>query len=216
MRWIVVDQGGKRFMNEYPPAPQDTPHRPLAAFDPDIPGYPRIPCYLIFDEQARVEGPIAEPLGLRDHAYEWSKDNSREIEKGWIISASTLDELAARIKVDAVSLRETVSRWNRFVGEGSDPDFKRPTETMSAPIRTPPYYAMEAWPMVTNTQGGPEHDDRQRVINYAGEAVPRLYAAGELGSMFGHLYELGGNIGECISSGRIAGMNVAREEPLEG
>lgn len=215
MRWIVVDQGGKRFMNEYPPAPQDTSHRPLAAFDPDIPGYPRIPCYLIFDEQARVEGPIAEPLGLRDHAYEWSKDNCREIEKGWIMSASTIDELAVRIKVDAAHLRETVSRWNRFVAEGSDPDFKRPKETMAGPISTPPYYAMEAWPVITNTQGGPEHDERQRVINFAGEAVPRLYAAGELGSMFGHLYELGGNIGECISSGRIAGMNVAKEESLE-
>ena len=34
-RWIVVDQGGKRFMNEYPPAPQDTAHRALGAFNPD-------------------------------------------------------------------------------------------------------------------------------------------------------------------------------------
>jgi predicted oxidoreductase len=32
--------------------------------------------------------------------------------------------------------------------------------------------------------------------------------------MFGYLYELGGNLGECISSGRIAGKNVAEEKPL--
>lgn len=65
---------------------------------------------------------------------------------------------------------------------------------------------------MTNTQGGPEHDDRQRVLDYKREPVPGLYAVGELGSMFGHLYELGGNLGECISSGRIAGMNAAKEE----
>jgi hypothetical protein len=32
--------------------------------------------------------------------------------------------------------------------------------------------------------------------------------------MFGHLYELGGNLGGCISKGRIAGKNVAAEKPL--
>lgn len=215
MRWIVVDQGGKRFMDEYPPAPQDTPHRALGAFNPDVPGYPRIPCYLIFDEQARLAGPIAEPLGLREHAYEWSKDNSREIEKGWIIKAQTIEELAAKIKVPAANLRETVTRWNGFFSEGGDADFGRPIETMSAPIDTPPYYAMESWPQITNTQGGPEHDERQRVLNYKREPVPGLYAVGELGSMFGHLYELGGNLGECISSGRIAGMYAAQEVNAE-
>jgi len=212
MRWIVVDQAGRRFMNEYPPAPQDTSHRPLGCFDPDIPGYPRIPCYLIFDEQARLGGPISEPLGLREHAYEWSKDNSKEVEKGWIIAANTLDDLAVRIKVDASALKTTVSRWNQCVKEGKDTDFGRPKETMSGPIEAAPFYAMEAWPTITNTQGGPEHDEHQRVLNYEGKPVPRLYAAGELGSMFGHLYELGGNIGEAISSGRIAGWNAAREE----
>ena len=214
MRWIVVDQAGRRFMNEYPPAPQDTAHRPLGAFDPDIPGYSRIPCYLIFDERARLDGPIAEPLGLREHAYVWSKDNSRELEKGWILSAQTIGQLADRVKMDAGNLEETVRRWNRCVAAGADPDFKRPKETMSGPIDAPPYYAMEAWPIITNTQGGPEHDEKQRVIDYAGRPVGHLYAAGELGSMFGHLYELGGNLGECISSGRIAGMNLAGETPL--
>ncbi len=213
MRWIVVDQKGARFMNEYPPAPQDTSHRPLAYFDPDIPGYPRIPCHLIFDERARLEGPICKPMGLKEYCCDWSQDNSKEIEKGWIIAAPTLDDLAARIKVDSSVLKQTVNRWNMFVKEGNDTDFNRPKGTMSAPIEAAPFYAMEAWPIITNTQGGPEHDERQRILNYKREPISRLYGAGELGSMFGHLYELGGNIGECISSGRIAGMNVASENP---
>lgn len=213
MRWIVVDQKGSRFMNEYPPAPQDTPHRSLVYFDPDMPGHPRIPCYLIFDEQARLEGPICKPMGLKEYCWDWSHDNRKEIEKGWIIAAPTLDDLAARIKVDAFVLSQTVNRWNMFVKDGRDADFNRPQGTMSAPIEVAPYYAMEAWPIITNTQGGPEHDEKQKILNYNREPIPRLYAAGELGSMFGYLYELGGNIGECISSGRIAGMNAASENP---
>ena len=33
--------------------------------------------------------------------------------------------------------------------------------------------------------------------------------SGELGSALGHLYLSGGNIAECLVSGRIAGRNVA-------
>ncbi len=57
MIWIGVDKSGKRFMDEYPPAPQDTGTRALEYYDADIQDYPRIPCYLIFDEEGRKLGP---------------------------------------------------------------------------------------------------------------------------------------------------------------
>ena len=85
---------------------------------------------------------------------------------------------------------------------------------MLGPIENPPYYAMESWPTLTNTQGGPQHNARQQVVDYHETPVPRLYACGELGSMFGHLYELAGNLGECISSGRIAGQFAAEEKAI--
>jgi predicted oxidoreductase len=53
------------------------------------------------------------------------------------------------------------------------------------------------------------HDAQQRVIDVCGKPIPRLYSAGELGSSFGHLYLSGGNIAECIVTGRIAGKNAA-------
>ena len=214
MRWIVVDQRGKRFMNEYPPAPQDTPHRCLGYFDPDLPGHPRIPCFLIFDQAARLEGPIGRPLGLKEVAYEWSKDNSKEVEKGWIIGANNLEELAGKIGLPAEALKETVQRWNECVRAGQDFDFGRPPGTMFAPIGSPPYFATEAWPIIVNTQGGPEHNAEQQVLDVMGRPIPRLYSIGELGSMFGHIYELGSNLGECISSGRIAAENACEEKPL--
>ncbi|MDH3287279.1 MAG: hypothetical protein OEP48_06090 [Betaproteobacteria bacterium] len=41
----------------------------------------------------------------------------------------------------------------------------------------------------------------------------RKYAAGELGSSFGHLYLSGGNIAECFVTGRIAGKHAAALAP---
>jgi succinate dehydrogenase/fumarate reductase flavoprotein subunit len=214
MRWILIDQKGKRFMNEYPPAPQDTPHRDLSHFDPELPGFSRIPCFLIFDESARKGRPIARPLGLKETSYEWSGDNSKEIERGWIIKAETLEDLAKKIKVPAENLKDTVKRWNECVRSGKDVDFDRPSQTIFGPIETPPYYAMESWPILVNTQGGPEHNAKQQVLRIFGEPIPRLYAVGELGSLFGHIYELGGNLGECVSSGLIAAENACEERSL--
>jgi succinate dehydrogenase/fumarate reductase flavoprotein subunit len=54
------------------------------------------------------------------------------------------------------------------------------------------------------------HDAEQRVINSFGEQIPRLYAAGELGGVFGHLYISGGNLAECFVGGWTAGRNAAR------
>ena len=84
-----------------------------------------------------------------------------------------------------------------------------------APIATPPYYYAQIWPVVSNTQGGPVHDARQRIIDVFGEPIPRLYAAGEMGSVFGHLYMSGGNLAECFVGGRIAGKAAAEEHSID-
>lgn len=46
-----------------------------------------------------------------------------------------------------------------------------------------------------------------------GKPIPRLYNAGEFGSIYGFLYQDGGNLAECIAFGRIAGKNGAAEKP---
>jgi predicted oxidoreductase len=70
--------------------------------------------------------------------------------------------------------------------------------------------------VISNTQGGPVHDTHSRIIDVYGQPIPRLYAAGELGSSFGHLYLSGGNIAECFVTGRIAGRHVAQLVPVKG
>ena len=217
MPWIAVDKFGYRYLNEYHPAPQDTNHRPMEVFDPDMPGYPRIPSYLIFDEVGRRYGPIAQPLAIGGHIYDWSQDNMKEIARGWIWKEESLEKLTLRIKenkdnegrMDDGTLKATISQWNDIVKKRKDP-LRRPPGTM-IPIEAPPFYAVPVWPIVTNTQGGPVHDARQQIIDAFGKPIPRLYAAGELGSIWGHIYLLGGNLGECLTSGRTAGRNAAAE-----
>lgn len=74
----------------------------------------------------------------------------------------------------------------------------------------PPFIAAPVWPIVSNTQGGPVHYVRQRVLHVTGRPIAGLYAAGELGSVSGHLYLSGGNIAECFVGGAIAGREAAR------
>jgi len=209
MTWIVVDRAGRRYMNENPPYTQDTSHRPMELFDPVTQDFPRIPSYVIFDEVGRRRYRVGAPTrNDPDASYDWSTDNSKEIESGLIKKADTIPELARMIGVDADTLQATLDRWNAMCSVKKDADFGRPSGTMMK-IQRPPFYAGQIWPVLSNTQGGPVHDAKQRIIDVNDRPIPRLYAAGELGSSFGHLYLAGGNIAECFVTGRIAGREAA-------
>ena len=82
------------------------------------------------------------------------------------------------------------------------------------PIATPPFYGAPVRATLSNTQGGPVHDAELRIIDVCGKPIPRLYAAGELGSSFGYLHMSSGNIVECFVTGRIAGRNAAAAAAL--
>lgn len=216
MPWIVVDRYGRRFMNEYHPAPQDTGCRALDLYDPERQEFPRIPCYLVFDEDGRRTGPLAIPIfTLEQDKYKWSCDNNIEVERGWIKKANTIDELAGLLNSDGYGhmeekiLTATISRWNQMAKNKEDTDFGRLSGNI-VPIRRPPFYGIPAWPVVSNTQGGPVRDEHQRILNAFGEPIDRLFSAGELGSLFGHLYMEGGNVAECFVGGWRAGQEVSK------
>jgi succinate dehydrogenase/fumarate reductase flavoprotein subunit len=211
MAWILVDQSGKRFMSEYQPYTQDTGVRQLQHFDAVTQRFSRNPSFIVFDEDGRKMYPLGKATsndeGIR---YEWSDDNLKEVGLGILKRADTLGELAQLLGIDAASLEWSVTHWNALCERGRDDDFARPAGSMT-PITKPPFYGAPVWAMLSNTQGGPVHDAAQHIIDVYGHPIPRLYAAGELGSSFGHLYLSGGNIAECIVTGRIAGRNAAAE-----
>jgi succinate dehydrogenase/fumarate reductase flavoprotein subunit len=213
--WILLDQNGRRFMSEYQPYTQDTAIRPLQYFDPVTQRFPRNPAFMICDEEGRAMYPLGKATsndtGVR---YHWSDDNLKEVELGILKRADTLEGLALALGLEPEMVMSSVTRWNVMCAAGRDDDFGRPGGTMT-PIRTPPYYGAPVWATLSNTQGGPVHDARCRIMDVYGKPIPRLYAAGELGSAFGHLYLSGGNIAECFVTGRIAGADAARLRPWE-
>src|SRR6266480_3988244 len=86
---VAVDKFSKRFMDEYPLAPQDTGTRALEL------------------------GPIGIPI-VNDERYDakWSEGNLAEINKGWIKKGNSLEDIAAQIDVNPKVLKATVERWN--------------------------------------------------------------------------------------------------------
>ena len=86
---------------------------------------------------------------------------------------------------------------------------------MLAPIAEPPFYAVELSPSMLNTQGGPRRNEKAQIVRPDGTPIPRLYSAGELGSIYSYLYQGTGNIGECLAFGRIAGRNAVAERPWQ-
>ncbi len=213
--FIYVDKYGRRFDESHIECHEFW--RPLSHFNTERFDYPRVPFYAIFDEELRRFGPI-HGLTAGYHnvmgTYKWSLDNSAEISRGWIIKAKKISDLAKRISIDPSTLENTIARYNEFCKIGEDTDFNRPKELIKA-IEGPPYYAIQLWPALINTQGGPRRDKEARVLDADHKPIPRLYAAGEFGAMWGFLYQDSTNLSESIVFGRIAGKNAAVTPPLE-
>jgi succinate dehydrogenase/fumarate reductase flavoprotein subunit len=198
-------------------------------FSLEEPGYISIPTYMIFDENIRKQGSISANsstnsqylLGIQSFPAElggcpegWSRDNLREVEKGWIKKADTIEELARVIGngMEPAALKETVDNYNRYCEQKNDPDFGRPVEFLE-PLVNPPFYACPLYPGGINTCGGPRRNGYGQVLDPYKKIIPRLYTAGEMGSICGNVYAIGGlNAGEMLASGRLAGKSAASME----
>jgi succinate dehydrogenase/fumarate reductase flavoprotein subunit len=211
--WIYVDGKGSRYMNENAPAHHGYMHLNSVWRPTPVP----TPAYIIMDDKSRAAG---SPFNL-DRVMGWagvvkniqfSRDNKDEIAKGWFIQAGTIAELAAKIKVDAGKLQKTIDKWNEACDKGVDSEFGRSKANLG-PVKQGPFYAMAVTVGILNTQGGPKRNVKSQIVDPDDKPIPRLYSAGELGSIYSFLYNGGGNVGECLAFGRIAGRNAAAEKP---
>ncbi len=212
--FIIVDRHGKRFTSENVSA--HALGYELAAWDSHRMEYTRIPSYMIFDQRRIESGAMVDrrngaagPYRL----YEWSEDNHKEMEKGWIIQADTIPELARKIHMDPDVLAKTVATYNGYCAQGVDPEFGASPAGL-VPLQNPPYFAFKLWPGGACAHGGPKRNGKGQVLNMDGEPIPGLYVAGELGSIYGMHSINGGFIAEVLSFGRIAGENVAKEKSV--
>ena len=208
---IVVGPDAKRFADEK----HKTSHGKIKVSGRWSPLSTPCPMYMVFDHALFSDGPLydKEPShgwNQMVDGYDWSDDNSAEVAKGWIKRANTITELAGTISVDATTLEGSVNRWYQQCEAGQDQEYGR--TKMLSPIAEPPFYAIELSPSMLNTQGGPRRNAKGQIVRPNGTAIPRLYSAGELGSIYSYLYQGTGNIGECLAFGRIAGRNAVAEQ----
>jgi succinate dehydrogenase/fumarate reductase flavoprotein subunit len=188
---IAVNAAGRRFVNE-----GLSYHDFVLAMFESHKVVPTIPAYLICDAA------FIRKYGLGD--IHPGTRNLRKFEtSGYVASASTLDALAAKIRVDAAGLRETVARNNRFAETGVDADFGKGELELNrfngdpahepnpclGPIVTPPFYAVAVWPADIAVSTGLATDADARVLDAAGRPIPGLYACGnDMASVMGGSY----------------------------
>lgn len=209
--YIIVDQNGRRFCNETG-LEHYSMWMAVTRFDMEALRFSRIPSWLIFDEQTKQRGPITSVGHGANRGYQWSSDNQSEIDRGWIVSGKDAHDLAQKLTMnEATQLAATISTYQEACRRGRDDEFGRAPQTL-VEMRGD-LYGLPLWPCLLNTQGGPKRNSRGQILDVWGKPVKRLYGAGELGSIWGFLYQSGGNLGECLGLGRMAGTHAAAESP---
>ncbi|HKS98747.1 MAG TPA: FAD-dependent oxidoreductase [Rugosimonospora sp.] len=202
---VMVDAAGRRYANEC--LPYDRFGRQMAARDE------RLTSWLVFDSREGGRLPaIAMPEG----------DPGEHLAAGTWVSAVTIEELSARMRVDTETLRTTVDRFNDAARVGVDGDFGRGADEYDTffaaggrpnpalvPIDRPPYFAARFVLSDLGTKGGLVTDAAARVLRTDGSVISGLYAAGNTAaSLSGDTYPAPGI---PLGTGMVAAALAVRD-----
>ncbi len=163
--------------------------------------------YTLFDANCITKEDIIKkfmPIFCEYPIPQWDAQFEEQLADGTIIKADTLEELASKIGVDPVTLKDTVDRYNEMCEKGEDTDYFKPVYYLH-PIKTPPFYtAVEMGGACFQTYGGLLFDNNLRVLDEKRNPIPGLYVAGENANCLNTVMRV-------IPGGRIAGENAAAE-----
>jgi len=214
---ILVNRAGKRFVNEA--ANYNAVGKAVVGFDAGTHSYANLPYWLIIDQRYKDKYPTftSEP-GAPIPSY--------------MMQAATLAELAAKAGIDGAGLVATVERFNAMVRAGHDDDFNRGDNSydnfymwgdtaFEAPYRTlgvidqGPYYAVQMESGALGTAGGPKTNAEAQVVDWDGNPIAGLYAAGNvMAGVLGEVYGgAGGTLGPGLTFGYIAGRHLGSHLP---
>ena len=195
---FMVNQDGERFFNEKANAWDLM--QAMKANDAQ---------YLIMD-QAAFDGFNAGMTGSKIYTMEdvetWLADDyeGQPVMK----TAATLEELADKLGIPADALSASAQAFNEAAASGSADEFGR--TPAAAQSEEGPYYALEMHIRYYASLGGLHINDGMQVLNTQQEAIPGLYAAGEVvGGLEGDVYMGGTLFGWAIASGYEAGIAAA-------
>lgn len=224
--FIEVSSDGTRFHNEKDSARHGKVYRAGTWCGRTMPEF----AYCIMTEAAAEEMKINGSWVSRTDGYEIAASGMELVDRGIMTKCDTVADVAALIGADETVLAAEIDAYNSYCETGVDPDFHREiiqdadnpafantgdnAEHVDLFPVSAPYYVVRIFGSILNTQGGPRRGAKGEVLNVKGEPIPRLYAAGEMGCIYGYAYNLGGNFSEAISSGRLAARSISALEPL--
>jgi 3-oxosteroid 1-dehydrogenase len=210
-RSIIVDQTGRRFVNEAAPYVTFV-HRQLAGRHD--------PIWFVFDRKAKNRYQFGGVMPGQSFPKDW-------FTSGLMHRADTLDALAVAIGVPGRSLCETVDTFNGFARDGKDRDFGRgesaydnyygdptlPHPTMDV-IDSAPFYAARIQAGDLGTKGGLTYNANGQVLRADGTVIAGLYATGNTSAaVMGNDYAgAGATIGPSIVFGFISARHAAESD----
>ncbi|MDQ4053214.1 MAG: 3-oxosteroid 1-dehydrogenase [Actinomycetota bacterium] len=217
---IIVNQAGRRFMNEALPYVEAV-HE---IYKGEATGIGHVPAWMVIDQRYRNRYLFAGLSPRQPFPGRW-------YQAGVIKKAATVEALAAEIDVPADELKATLDRFNGFARAGTDEDFHRgesaydqyysdprvkPNPSLHA-IDKSPFYAVKIVPGDLGTKGGLVTDEQARVLRADGSAIPGLYAAGNVSSaVMGRTYAgPGATIGPALVFGYLAVEDILDSQVVE-
>jgi succinate dehydrogenase/fumarate reductase flavoprotein subunit len=118
---------------------------------------------------------------VRDRSVEAMVATARR-SGGIVLQADRLEELAEKLGergLPRATVLRTLGEYNAAVAAGRGGGLSPPRSGPAAPLRLPPFVAVEVAPTITHTIGGLAVDGCCRVLSRTGgRALPGLYAAG--------------------------------------
>ena len=201
---IWVNAEGKRFVNEIAGA--------KSTFFEGLARQPGATYWAVFDDAGRSS--------LKINLPGWNQEMVDELILGNVAltrQGSSLEELARAVKIPADALKGTVERFNRFVRDGADLDFERfagGAGQKPKAIESPPFFAVQFYPISRKSMGGVKVDLSCRVLDSEDRPIAGLYAVGEVAGFAGINGKAaleGTFLGPSIVMGRVAARTAVAE-----
>ena len=207
---IIVDQDGKRYFNEA----ESYVDAGRAMLDKQEETGRAIPSWMIMESRHRnryLFGSMMPRMVPK-----------KLLESGWLKRADTIEDLAQICGIDVDGLRGTINRFNAFVDQGKDEDFKRGNSAYDnyygdpgyknpnlGHIIKPPFYAVKVYPGDLGTKGGIVANEHGQALR-EGKPITGLYATGNCSaSVMGKVYPgPGSTLGPTTVFGYISANHV--------
>ena len=135
------------------------------------------------------------------------------LEKGFLMKADTIEELAKKLLLPPEELVKTVKRYNQLCKDGNDVDYGKEPFHLS-PLDKPPFYGAKNTGDILCTMDGIQIDTNMNAIDTEGNPIPGLYVIGnDSGSYFANTYPnlvTGMACGRTVTFGRRVGKYLAQ------